>query len=51
MQMTPLGKTGLSVSRLGAGLARIGFELTMADVKEAGQVVQVQMLDWPEEVF
>jgi aryl-alcohol dehydrogenase-like predicted oxidoreductase len=43
MQVTPLGKTGLSVSRLGAGLARIGVELTMADVKEAGQVLSAAL--------
>jgi aryl-alcohol dehydrogenase-like predicted oxidoreductase len=41
--MTPLGKTGLSVSRLGAGLARIGIELTMADVKEAGHVLNAAL--------
>ena len=45
MQMTPLGETGLSVSRLGAGLARIGYELTQADVKEAGQVLNSALDD------
>ena len=45
MEVTPLGKTGLSVSRLGAGLARIGVELTMADVKEAGQVLNTALDD------
>tara|TARA_Y100000588_G_scaffold83158_1_gene87686 strand:- start:236 stop:1141 length:906 start_codon:yes stop_codon:yes gene_type:complete len=45
MQMTPLGKTGLSVSRLGAGLARIGFELTIDEVKEAGQVLNAALDD------
>ena len=43
--MTPLGKTGLSVSRLGAGLARIGIELTLADVEEAGQVLNAALDD------
>ena len=43
MEMTPLGKTGLNVSRLGAGLARIGQELTMADVEEAGQVLNTAL--------
>jgi len=45
MEMTPLGETGLNVSRLGAGLARIGFELTLSDVKEAGQVLNAALDD------
>lgn len=45
MQATPLGKTGLIVSRLGAGLARIGFELTLSEVKEAGQVLNAALDD------
>lgn len=32
MQMRTLGRTGLSVSRLGVGLAEIGFELTLDEV-------------------
>ena len=43
MQMTPLGETGLSVSRLGAGLARIGVELTMNDIKEAELVLNAAL--------
>ena len=43
MEMTPLGNTGLSVSRLGVGLARIGYELTMSDIKEAGQVLNTAL--------
>ena len=43
MEMTPLGKTGLNVSRLGVGLARIGQELTIADVEEAGQVLNTAL--------
>ena len=43
MQMRPLGNTGLNVSRLGAGLARIGRELTLADVDEAGQVLNAAL--------
>ena len=43
MEMTPLGNTGLSVSRLGVGLARIGYELTMSDIEEAGQVLNTAL--------
>lgn len=43
MRMSTLGKTGLSISRLGAGLARIGYELNLADVKEAGQVLNTAL--------
>ena len=39
MRTSPFGNTGLTVSILGAGLARIGYELTMKDVEEAGQVL------------
>ena len=39
MRTNPLGNTGLQVSRLGAGLARIGYELTMRDVEEADRVL------------
>ncbi len=43
MEMNPLGNTGLSVSRLGVGLARIGYELTMSDIEEAGQVLNTAL--------
>ena len=39
MQQSVLGKTGLEVSRLGAGLAAIGQELTLDDVDRAGRVL------------
>ncbi len=45
MEMNPLGNTGLTVSRLGVGLARIGYELTMADIEEAGQVLNAALDD------
>jgi aryl-alcohol dehydrogenase-like predicted oxidoreductase len=38
-----LGRTGLQVSRLGAGLAEIGFELTLADVSQAAQVLNTAL--------
>ena len=31
MEMTTLGNTGLKVSRLGAGLAEIGYALSLSD--------------------
>ena len=39
MEMTTLGKTGMEVSRLGAGLVEIGKQLTLNDVAQAGQVL------------
>ena len=39
METRTLGNTGLNISRLGVGLARIGAELTIADMDEAGQVL------------
>ncbi len=41
MKTTTLGKTGLKAGVLGAGLAEIGFELSLspADVKQAGDVL------------
>jgi aryl-alcohol dehydrogenase-like predicted oxidoreductase len=38
MEIRSLGRTGLKVSRLGLGLARVGFELTMDDINEASGV-------------
>jgi len=43
MQMTTLGNTGLKVSRLGAGLAEIGEQLTIADIEQAGQVLNAAL--------
>ena len=39
METRQLGKTDLWVSRLGAGLAEIGFELTLDNVAEAGRAI------------
>ena len=39
METITLGKTGLKVSRLGAGLAAIGEELTMSEISEASNVL------------
>ena len=39
MERRILGRTGLEVSRLGVGLAEIGFELTLDDVSQAAQVL------------
>ena len=38
MEMRSLGRTNLKVSRLGLGLARVGYELTMDDLNEASGV-------------
>lgn len=43
MQMTTLGNTGLKVSRLGAGLAEIGEQLTIADIEQASQVLNAAL--------
>ena len=43
MQMTTLGNTGLKVSRLGAGLAEIGEQLTLGDVAVAGRVLNAAL--------
>ena len=39
MQIVDFGKTGYKVSRLGAGLAEIGMELSFDEVKQAGSVL------------
>ncbi len=39
MQMVDFGNTGYKISRLGAGLAEIGQELELADVEQAGNVL------------
>ena len=39
MQKTTLGNTGLEVSRLGAGLAAIGEELTLDEIDHVGRVL------------
>lgn len=39
MERVPLGKTGLEVSRLGVGLAEIGYELSFDEVSEASSIL------------
>jgi aryl-alcohol dehydrogenase-like predicted oxidoreductase len=43
MDRRVLGKTGLEVSRLGVGLAEIGFQLTFDDVARAAQVLNTAL--------
>ena len=43
MQTSTLGNTGMVVSRLGAGLAEIGEELTLEDIDQAGLVLNVAL--------
>jgi aryl-alcohol dehydrogenase-like predicted oxidoreductase len=43
MEMKSLGKTGLNVSRLGAGLFQIGHELTLADETEAARILNAAL--------
>ena len=39
MKKNKLGRTGLEISCLGAGLSEIGFDLSLDDVKQAGRVL------------
>jgi len=43
MERRPLGRTGLQVSRLGVGLAEIGFQLTLADQTQAAEVLNAAL--------
>lgn len=43
MEQRMLGKTGLQVSRLGVGLAEIGFQLSFAEEQKAGQVLNTAL--------
>jgi aryl-alcohol dehydrogenase-like predicted oxidoreductase len=43
MEKRVLGKTGLEVSRLGAGLAEIGMQLTLADEAQAAEVLNAAL--------
>ena len=43
MERRPLGRTGLQVSRLGVGLAEIGFQLALADQARAAEVLNAAL--------
>lgn len=43
MEKTPLGKTGLEVSRLGVGLAEIGNELSFEEAEQAASVLNAAL--------
>ena len=43
MEKRILGKTGYKVSRLGVGLAEIGFQLSLADEAEAANVLNTAL--------
>lgn len=43
MQTSTLGRTGLEVTRLGAGLAEIGEEQTLEDIEKVGRVLNIAL--------
>jgi hypothetical protein len=43
MEQSRLGNTGIEVSRLGAGLAEIGSQLTLAEEKHASQILNLAL--------
>ena len=43
MELVVFGKTGLAVGRLGLGLSEIGHILTMADIEQAGKVINIAL--------
>ena len=43
MERVTFGKTGLTVGRLGLGLSEIGHILTMADIEQAGKVINTAL--------
>lgn len=43
MEMRTLGRTGLEVSRLGAGCSWIGYKLSLEDVQQAGDVLNAAL--------
>jgi len=43
VEYNQLGKTGLKVSRLGAGISEIGFNLTLDNEKQASDVLNAAL--------
>ena len=43
MQLVPLGKTGLHITRLGVGLAEIG-NLDLSEAPQAGTVLNLSLI-------